>query len=486
MTEKNNLSKKLIIIIILVNAIASVLVTLTTLFVDYSNELKRVEETVELIRMNNKESLAITAWNFDKELINVQLKGLLHFRYLNHVQFVAYDESETIDLGDPISPIFEKRFTMPIQYKELDLVQDLGRLNLIFDMKAVWIDLIKKMLVVFMSQIIKMILVSIVLFYILQKILIKPIEDIAKNIRGFKLGKEAIPLPQRTGAFSESKDELDSLFLTVNEISHQLDKKHKELTQMNAELDDLANKRAAIILEQQRDLENERRFASLGRIAGRISHEINSPLTAAIMRVELLKENEALMKDPEASQSISKLELILDNIKNIVSSIKAFYRENNKELAQQIDLSKNLLELHNKYFNELEKKGVRFVLKDMTSKDVFISVPPLQFSQVLIQLINNAAEFIEKEPEKWIELSIQKQGHTVSITVTDSGPGISDEIQEKIFSPYFSTKKQGKESAEGAGLGLTICKKFIEEMNGTIELDTKSPHTSFVIKLETL
>lgn len=484
MLRKDKLSHKLVLIIVIVNAIASILVTLTTLFLDYTDELKRVQETVHLIEYKNSESLALATWNLDKEQIEIQLKGFLHYRYLSNVKYVTWGEDSVFQFGDKVKNTFVREYSIPINYYQAQALQELGKLTLIFDIRAVWIDLIKKMLLVFGSQILKTILVSFVLYFILQRILIGPIERIASRVKEFKLGKEEIEVPDRKHFLYKKTDELDSLMLNIHEMSFELNQKHRTLIQMNAELDNLAHQRAAIILKQQKDLENERRMASLGRVAGRISHEINSPLTAAMMQVELLKEEAESENDTNKVCALNKLDGILENIKNILLSIKAFYRDSNKEQIQRVNLYEVLNEFFKDKTDDFKKKGIDFKLQNYITDDVFAKINKAQFFHVLSELVKNAQESMVAYGEMGIYVSLKKDGFSAIISVENTGERIPEDMRSKIFDPYFTTKKiNSDEEIRGGGLGLTICKKFVEEMNGSIELDPTSEHTTFKIIL---
>lgn len=484
MLKNDKLSHKLVLIIIIVNAVASILVTLTTLFLDYTDELKRVEETVHLIKYKNSESLALATWNLDKEQIDIQLKGFLHYRYLSNVKYVTWEEDTIFQFGDRIKSNLIKEYSIPINYYQEQSLQELGKLTLVFDIRAVWKDLIKKMLLVFGSQILKTVLVSFVLYFILQRILIGPIERIAARVKMFKLGHDNIDVPERKHFLYNKPDELDSLMRNIHEMSFELNQKHRILTQMNADLDDLAHQRAAIILKQQKDLENERRMASLGRVAGRISHEINSPLTAAMMQVELLKEDAEKENDSNRIKALTKLDGILENIKNILLSIKAFYRDGNREQIQRVNLYEVLAEYFKDRGEDLKKKGIDFSLENFIGEDVFAKINRGQFYHVLSELIKNAQENMLANEKLGIRVSLKRDGFSAVVSVENTGKSIPVDVRSKIFEPYFTTKIiADREEVRGGGLGLTICKKFIEEMNGAIELDPTSENTTFKIIL---
>lgn len=103
----------------------------------------------------------------------------------------------------------------------------------------------------------------------------------------------------------------------------------------------------------------------------------------------------------------------------------------------------------------------------------------MQISQVLLNLINNAADAIADLPEKKITLKIKKVTHFVEISVVDSGLGIDPAIAEKMMQPFFTTKEVGK----GTGLGLSISKGIVEKHKGFISFDFNAKNTTFVISL---
>lgn len=102
-----------------------------------------------------------------------------------------------------------------------------------------------------------------------------------------------------------------------------------------------------------------------------------------------------------------------------------------------------------------------------------------EISQVLLNLLSNAYDVVEKLEEKWVRLSVKDLGDRVSILVTDSGKGIPPEIRAKIFQPFFTTKEIGK----GTGLGLGISTRIIENHGGTLSVNAECENTQFVISI---
>ena len=102
-----------------------------------------------------------------------------------------------------------------------------------------------------------------------------------------------------------------------------------------------------------------------------------------------------------------------------------------------------------------------------------------QFSQVLLNLLNNSFDSVRVLDDKWISIDIILNSDVLKLTVTDSGPAIESELVEKIMNPFFTTKEVGK----GTGLGLSISKSIIEEQSGKLYYNVDSANASFIIEL---
>ena len=124
-------------------------------------------------------------------------------------------------------------------------------------------------------------------------------------------------------------------------------------------------------------------------------------------------------------------------------------------------------------------KNEAIKLRISYNADVEIRCRDSQIAQVLMNLISNALDAIEKLPEKWIDISVSATRSTVRFAITDSGKGIPPTIAEKIMQPFYSTKEAGK----GIGLGLSISKGIVEEHNGTLKYDDSALNTRFVLDL---
>lgn len=469
----SKLSFHLILMILFVNGIASLIVTFTTLLADYRSETLRIGDMIEIIHQNNASSLGMAIWNFDERLIKMQMEGLLHFRYLRYVE-VTDAVGAKYEMGDVNLQRFDEH-VLHINYKHMGLDRNLGLLKIRFDRDEIFRDLSRKFLVVFLSQMVKALLASLVLFFMFRKFLVRPIQDMQRKVKRFKddenYSRPVVLKKQR-------QDELGYLFHTISEFSKDVSLAHMELKHVNKNLESLADARAEVILEQQKVIHEESRLASLGKMAGGIAHEINTPLASALLQIGLLKRKKLGEHTSDVQGLVSKVELILNQISSIIKSMRAIYRDSSlettdvKEIRPLIDEA--LLFCQDKLVSNKVEVDFSKVPHGLSA-----AVKPTQISQIVVNLISNAIDATKECDQKWIRIVAVEDAGAIKMTIADSGKGIPKLLADKIFDPYFTTKEVG----QGTGLGLSLSKTMIEGMGGELRLDTDSANTTFCIKL---
>ena len=208
--------------------------------------------------------------------------------------------------------------------------------------------------------------------------------------------------------------------------------------------------------EYQARAEFARHFGllNLGTLAGGLAHELSNPLNALFLQVEMMS------KDPSsAPMRIEKLRVSLDRMRNILEAMRNGARltggERRKvDLAREVDLAFTLME------GRLRHKAA-LVRAYAEVPPVFCQ--PTLLGQVLVNLLANAADAVNAQPHPRIALRVRREGTTAMIEVEDNGPGVPDELHEKIFQPFFSTKGDA-----GNGLGLWISSEIARMHGGAL------------------
>lgn len=217
------------------------------------------------------------------------------------------------------------------------------------------------------------------------------------------------------------------------------------------------------------------KFASIGRLAAGVGHEINNPLAIITGYVSILEKN----ADQKTKETTSKIKAAVGRISNIVNTLRTYSRKDsdkadevsiNKTVESTILLLGEVYKTDKVYFYNNIDKSNEYFIKGFSSK----------LQQVLMNLFKNAYDAMENSRRKEIEIDLEKvDKNFVQLSVRDYGTGMDESTRAKIFDPFFTTKAVGK----GTGLGMGIVKGFVEEIGGEIFVNSqKGLGTTFRLK----
>ncbi len=222
------------------------------------------------------------------------------------------------------------------------------------------------------------------------------------------------------------------------------------------------------------------RLVALGEMATSIAHEINNPMTSILLvSGQIKKLSESAQPDSQVIMKCAqRIEKSIDAITRIVNGVRLVSRNAQNdpfEISSLLEILESTAELC-----EGKLKVFDIPLKiDVQPADLRINCRATQISQVILNLISNSCDAIEKLTDKWISIEAKDQGREVQITITDSGAGISKETADKLFQAFFTTKSTQK----GTGIGLSLSKRAIDAHQGKIFVKPNTKNTSFVITL---
>lgn len=225
------------------------------------------------------------------------------------------------------------------------------------------------------------------------------------------------------------------------------------------------------IKELETQLAHSEKLAALGKMAAVLTHEIKTPLTSIKMNSEMLADSLKLGENDQISMNIIQKEI--SRLNNLVKEVLLF--------AKQMVLNKSKFNLKELIDEVVQNVSGKLADKNFTVINNLESVEIVgdsdKLHQVFLNLILNSYESAENEGRLNIEASIENG--VISIDLEDNGKGIPEEMQNKIFEPFYTTK------SSGTGLGLAVAKKIIELHKGCIELKSTGQNgTTFNIKIE--
>jgi len=227
-----------------------------------------------------------------------------------------------------------------------------------------------------------------------------------------------------------------------------------------------------ILFQTEEQLRRADRLSALGELSAGMAHEIRNPLGSIKGAVEILRDDYG----PEDAK-YEFIQILLketDRLNHIVQEFLGFARPKQPEF-QQADLNAAIESVLALTAPEAKKTGVK-VDKRL---DLSIGIRSLDMSllrQAFLNLVLNAIQAMDKGGVLTIVSALR--GDSIEITVADTGIGISEENRKKLFSPFFTTKKNG------TGLGLAITYRIIENHRGTIDVASEQGKgTTFTVKI---
>lgn len=293
--------------------------------------------------------------------------------------------------------------------------------------------------------------------------------------------------------------------LELSSTNEELNSTNEALSKQKKKLETTIGK----LHQTQAQLIQSEKLASLGTLTAGIAHEINNPVNFINSSVyglnnfedsfqQIFEEYNKLNVE-NCSQQLSKIENIkeeldfnflytnlADTIHNIglgaqriagiVKGLRTFSHQNSNkkdsiDLHDHIDATLTML--------QHEIKG-KVTIKRSYGKIPQIICFPSKINQVFMNLIVNGIHAIEEKGVLEIQTEITADNRHINIHIKDSGRGIPDQMQDKIFEPFYTTKKLG----EGTGLGLYICYNIIQEHNGVLSLiNSNEQGTTFLVQL---
>ncbi len=280
-------------------------------------------------------------------------------------------------------------------------------------------------------------------------------------------------------------------FKEFTDVAFPFEKRHLLLSgraiEFNTAEEQKRRKRLFLILirdfTSQKELEEMRnrrsKLLAMGALAGRVAHEIRNPLNGiAMLAQRLRKEFKPTENEPEYREMTEAIRLETQRINAIVQSF-LLYAKTPEMHFERVSLKTYLQNMR----PVLQAVGPN-PLHIITQNDAPVRLDRDQMKQVLINLVKNAMEV--SPPEAPVTIRSESKGHRVYLIVEDNGPGIPEEIADRIFDLYFTTK------SNGAGLGLSIVEKIVQGHGGSIRAESPYPKngaqvrgTRFIIELST-
>jgi len=244
-----------------------------------------------------------------------------------------------------------------------------------------------------------------------------------------------------------------------------LDHRVEGLTDEFGEVARSFNEMAHSIQEQMLVMQRTDQLVTCGEMATRLAHEIKNPLAGIKISMQVLS-SESDMSDEDKDilgkviDEVHRIEQLMKSLLNFARPPKPAFV--NVDLSEVLDKTLSFLHKYTSY--SLADPNKIEIVKDFDHHIPEITADPMQLQQIFLNLFLNAAEAMPQGGSLNVRASYDASGSTIQVEVSDTGKGINDNVKDKLFQPFFTTK------SKGTGLGLAITKQLAEQHSGSIHV----------------
>jgi signal transduction histidine kinase len=496
---------RIILYFTLASFAVSVLVALATIAWSYQQQTQAYQDKLDNIKSGYLMSLGASLWFYDEAQLRSQIKGILN---LGDIAYLHVADNLNLSVEEGERPHISQIKSIPIIFEQ----KKVGVLELAFDQDSVIQKATLNAMTTFFAQLLSLVLLAVLLGIIVHRFINKRIRALAEEVEAHRQYAIFKPLSVPT---STSNDEIDVLLKAFNALSAQMNDELKQKTFaqqqlkiINLELEDRVIERTLNLqktvdelhqtLEQlhntQGKLIEAEKLSSLGGMVAGIAHEINTPLGLCITMQSFLQDNYQATKTKFDAGKIQKQEFndflavldeslsILDkNLQRAAQLIKSFKQVSEDQTGEHIrkvmllDYLHEILETLSPKFKKTQHKVVINCPETLWAQTYAGAI-----SQVFTNLIMNALlHAFEHQEAGTIHIEIGEDKGLIIVHFNDDGVGLSAEGKQKIFEPFYTTKRgQG-----GTGLGMHLVYSIVHQrLKGEIQLEEVPVGTGFVLR----
>ena len=286
---------------------------------------------------------------------------------------------------------------------------------------------------------------------------------------------------KQTAALLETKKQLEIELEDRKKLEIAKESTNKEIEALNKNLEQRVTEEVEKNRVKDKQLLQQSRMAQMGEMIAMIAHQWRQPLaaiSATSVSIELKASLNKLDNDT-AKQKAQDISAFSQHLSKAIDDFRDFFRPNKKKTETTYDeLVASVLEIIG---ISIRNKNIELI-QELNCHDRFTTYPN-ELKQVILNLIKNAEDAVlEKSIENpYIKISTYKENNKYILEVSDNAEGVPEELMDKLFDPYFSTKTK----REGTGLGLYMSKTIIEEhCGGKLTVANNNDGAVFTIELD--
>lgn len=456
--KQQSLGRKMVVYILLINALLSVVAASVQLFLSYQRDKSRVISSVEIIDQSFRRSFEDALWEYNYGLLNALLDGVFN---REDVAFVKLDSSD----GQKWSLGEEKKFgiifeTLPLtQTNKNNELFTIGELTIGLSLENVQQRVWAQFWTLILSNFVKTAIASFLLLILFNRLITRHLKKISRHVEenAWLKDTQKLMLERKQTYYT---DDLDSIVSAINTA------KAKSVTDYKALIAEIAQRRQAEYKLAAKAANLEQANREQAEFTYAISHDLKSPVNTVEMLLNELESSYSLTDDGR-----SLIEVAQDTTKRMSKLIEDTLRYSRAVDEKFTPEPVNLNTIFTEIFDDL-----RADIFDSQAKIECDSLPPIegspyQLRMVFQNLISNALKF--KSPDKAPIITIRydnNKDNLIKISISDNGIGIDPKYHHKIFGLF--QRLYSHQEYSGSGIGLALCQRVVTNHEGKIQVES--------------
>jgi signal transduction histidine kinase len=471
--QKARLVHRLIVYVFLLSTGLVILATSIQSFINYRSEIDIIENRMTQIQTSFLGSLETSLWNYDSDQLHAQLEGILKLPDISYLE-VKSDTGNRFTAGSSANLQRYVIREFPLSYG----ARSMGALKVVASLDGVFQRLWAQSLTILGSQLLMTFFTSIFLVLLFSRLMTRHLGTMADYALRLDLDNLDTPLAlNRSRDAKKPADELDQVVNAFNTMRQSILSGLNEIRTLNTSLETRVQERTAELVKTNEDLLAAKRLAEEASQAksaflANMSHELRTPMNAILLYSELLEEemNERGMKDAvgdlkkihgAGKHLLSLIDDILDLSKIEAGRMSVFIEDCHvHQILSEISATIESLAARNRN---------RFSMQIDPSIQV-IQTDVKMLRQTVFNILSNASKFTQ---DGTITLDVRPDAEDfrfVCFTISDTGIGMTQDQVARIFQEFTQADQSTTRKYGGTGLGLTICRKYMDLLGGQIQV----------------
>jgi signal transduction histidine kinase len=222
-----------------------------------------------------------------------------------------------------------------------------------------------------------------------------------------------------------------------------------------------------------------------GAFVSAVTHELRTPLTTFKMYTEMLAEN--MVTDPARRQRyLDTLRTEAHRLGHLVENVLSYARldQGRSRFKSECVALNDVLERTNQRLVErADQTDMSLIVTPAEDATLQVCTDVAATEQILFNLVDNACKYASSAPDRRIHLEAFRQNGAAALRIRDHGPGVSSDVQDRLFQPFSKSEVEAANSAPGVGLGLSLCRRLARDMGGDLVLESNAAGASFLLTL---